>query len=451
MLGGSSLSGISGDKTQASRGERDYWVVKVNGSGDIQWNKRFGSSGFDELKQIYQLPSGRYILAGTSSSPAGGEKTLGTQGGKDFWVIKLAANGNLLWDKRFGGSLNDELGAIAPTLDEGFLLGGTSFSGVSGDRTQSTQGSADYWVVRINGNGEKVWDKRYGGPGADNLMSLGSTGTATGNFFIAGHSTSGIGGDKTQNKQGLKDFWMLKISGDGSKLWDARFGGTEDEGLRSIIITTDGGYLLGGRSESGVSGDKSQRSQGGSDYWIVKTSSTGVKQWDKRFGGSAYEEIRTVVQTADGGYLLGGRSDSGISGDRTQSSQGSTDFWLVKVAPEVLPAAPIQDLPALPVTVSNAALPEKSAVKNTPVSLLAYPNPFQGRVNVRFTLPQTQPVQVKMYNLQGQETATLFQGEAQANQEYQVEWKAGSQAAGMYLLQLQTPTKRYRQKLLFSR
>ncbi|QMU31038.1 T9SS type A sorting domain-containing protein [Adhaeribacter radiodurans] len=450
LLGGTSLSGVGGDKTQAGRGERDYWVIKVNSEGVKVWDKRFGGSGVDDLKQVFQLPSGRYILAGTSNSTANGDKTQGTRGGQDYWVIKLNNNGAMIWDKRYGGSLNDALESIAPTLDDGFLLGGSSFSGISGDRTQSTRGSADYWVVRINADGDVVWDKRYGGSGVDNLMSLGSTGTATGNFFIAGHSTSGVGGDKTQSNRGGKDFWMIKISGDGDKLWDSRFGGDKDEGLRSIIITADGGYLLGGRSESDISGDKTQKSQGGSDYWIVKTNSVGVKQWDKRFGGNAYDEIRAVLQTPDGGYLLGGRSDSGISGDRTQASQGSTDYWLVKVAPEVIEAPTTVTAPTTIVSAAN--LSESKVVEASPsLSVKAYPNPFQGKVTVQFTLPQTQPTQVKVYDIQGKETAILFQGEAQANQTYQVEWQADKQAAGMYLLQLQTPFKRSQYKLMLSR
>ncbi|QNF32137.1 T9SS type A sorting domain-containing protein [Adhaeribacter swui] len=449
LLGGSSLSGVGGDKTQASRGERDYWIVKIDAAGNKQWDKRFGGSGYDELKQVYQLPSGRYILAGTSNSPASGDKTIGSRGGQDFWVVKINSNGTFVWDKRYGGSLNDALQSIAPTLDDGFLLGGSSFSGISGDKTQSTRGNADYWVVRIDGDGNKIWDKRYGGTGTDNLMSLGSTGTATGNFFIAGHSTSGISGDKSQDSWGGKDFWMIKINGNGDKLFDSRFGGTENEELRSIIITADGGYLLGGRSESDVSGDKTQKTQGNSDYWVVKTNSTGVKQWDKRFGGNAYEEIRTVLQTPDGGYLLGGRSDSGISGDRTQASRGSTDFWLVKVAPEILEIRSSEI--ASSALASEVAISEKALESTVSLNLTAYPNPFQEKVNVHFTLPETQTVQILVYDSKGKVQATLFRGEAQANKTYHLEWQADNQATGMYLLQLQTKTNRSQCKLLLYR
>ncbi|PSR55169.1 hypothetical protein AHMF7605_17470 [Adhaeribacter arboris] len=440
LLGGSSLSGVSGDKSQASRGDRDYWVVKIDAQGNKEWDKRFGGSGYDELKKVLQLPSGRYILAGTSSSPASGDKSQGSQGAQDYWILKISTTGTKQWDKRFGGLLNDAFADLALTLDGGFLLGGTSVSGIGGDKTQSSRGSNDYWLVRITGEGVKIWDQRYGGTKEDVLLSLGSTGTSSGNFFIAGHSNSPVSGEKTQESQGGTDYWMLKINPEGNKLWDKRFGGSQQESLRSISITKDGGYVLGGSSYSGISGDKTQTSWGSSDYWLVKTNDKGVKEWDKRFGGNSYEELRTVRQTADGGYILGGKSTSGISGNKTQPSQGGTDYWLVKVAP---------------LTTSMVAVREETATEEaakTEVNLFkVYPNPAKEQVRVSFTLPQTQAAEVKVYDSQGREIATLFQGEAKADHKYELEWQAGNKPAGMYLLQLRTSTKRYLQKLLLAK
>ncbi|QMU31035.1 GEVED domain-containing protein [Adhaeribacter radiodurans] len=443
LLGGTSLSGNNGDKSEASRGDRDFWLVKISGTGAKLWDKRYGGSGFDELKQIQELANGNIVLAGNSNSPSGGNKSQNSRGGKDYWVIKINGKGSPLWDKRYGGSLDENLESITLTLNGGFLLGGSSLSGKNGDKTQASQGGSDYWLVRVDGNGNKVWDKRYGGAGEDNLMDLGSTGTSTGNFFLAGHSTSGIGGDKSQTSQGGKDFWMIKINDNGTKIFDKRFGGNGQEGLRKILLTPDGGYLLAGRSESGVSGDKTQTNQGSSDYWIVKTSSTGIKEWDKRFGGSSYDEIRTALVTSDGGYLLGGRSNSGVSADRTQPSQGGIDYWLVKVAPISIGA---------PKVAARKTTPAQASVVNKELGKLnAFPNPFAGRLTIHFTLPQTEPAQVKVFDLQGKEIVTLFNGQAQANQKYEVEWQASNKPAGMYLLQLQTPTLRQQQKLLLTK
>lgn len=443
LLGGSSLSNIGGDKTQPTRGERDFWIVKIDAQGNKRWDKRYGGTGSDELQLIRQMPSGSYILAGSTNSPASGEVGQGGRGGLDYWVIKINSTGTRTWSRRFGGDKDDNLESLTTTLDGGFLLGGSSASGISGDKTQKSRGNKDYWVVRITGEGDQVWDKRFGGGGEDNLMSMGSTGVTSDNFYIAGHTTSSGGGDKSQDSRGKKDFWMLKLNSDGAKLWDKRFGGSEDEGLRTIFLTTDGGYLLAGRSESGVSSDKTQNNWGSSDYWIVKTNALGQKQWDKRFGSNGYEEIRAALQTSDGGFLLGGRTYSGIGGDKTQSSQGDMDYWLVKVAPETrgIPRVAEREL-------TFAEKPAPTAEANL---LKAYPNPFQSQITVSFTLPETQLTTVKVYDMQGREITTLFQAEAKANQTYQVEWLAANKPTGIYLLQLQTPTQRQRQKLLLTK
>ncbi len=169
---------------------------------------------------------------------------------------------------------------------------------------------------------------------------------------------------------------------------------------------------------------------------MITVDEQGNQLQDQRFGGSGKEELRTVTQTKDGGLLLGGRSDSGVSGDRAQPSQGSTDYWLVKVAPATTRI----------VAARTATLVEEDEAELT--SVRAYPNPFQEKVTVSFTLPDTQKATVRVLDSQGQVVATLFQGEVQASRVYQVEWSANNQQAGMYLLQLQTATEQNTQKLL---
>src|SRR3954471_19481006 len=114
------------------------------------------------------------------------------------------------------------------------------------------------------------------------------------------------------------------------KQWDADFGGSENEQFSAAQQTTDGGYITGGYAESGISGDKTQDSRGSSDYWVVKTDANGVKQWDARFGGSSVDQLTCLQQTRDGGYILGGTSFSDAGGDKTQDSRGSSDYWIVK-------------------------------------------------------------------------------------------------------------------------
>ncbi|QMU31043.1 T9SS type A sorting domain-containing protein [Adhaeribacter radiodurans] len=440
LLGGSSLSGNSGDKTEANRGNWDYWIVKVDKQGNKEWDKTFGGSSSDNLRKVLQLPSGEYVLGGNSGSPKSGDKSQASWGSSDYWIIKLSSTGEKLWDKRYGGNLEEKLGSFSDTQGGGFLLAGSSYSGISGDKSQVSQGNNDFWLVQIDQDGNLLWEKTLGGNGQEEVYTLGrSNGT---NLFVAGTSTSGKSGDKSQASRGKKDYWLVKIDAKGTKLWDKTYGGSQDDELRFSEFATGGHYILAGYSYSGIGGDKTQASQGSSDYWIVEADEKGEKIVDQRFGGSGTEELRTIFQTKDGGLLLGGRSDSGVSGDRTQPSQGGMDYWLVKVAPVSSPIVAARE--ALPMTTE----PVKEAKLNL---LKVYPNPFRDRVTVSFTLPQTQPVSVKVYNNQGKELTTLFRGEAKADQTYEVEWQANNQAAGLYFLQMQTPTTPQQQKLLLTR
>ncbi|QMU31026.1 T9SS type A sorting domain-containing protein [Adhaeribacter radiodurans] len=440
LLAGSSLSGKDGDKTEKSRGLRDYWLVKVDGNGNLQWDKAFGGSGSDELEKVVQLSTGEYVLGGYSNSPADGEKSQGSQGGNDYWLIKISSTGAKIWDKRYGGSSEEILGSFTQTPEGGFLLAGNSLSGISGDKSQTSRGGSDYWIVRIDKDGNKVWDKTFGGSGEEKAYSVGRSGDS---YFMAGTSASGANGDKSQYSQGGQDYWLLKLDHNGNKVWDKRFGGSKDEKLQASTYTDKGLYVLAGSSYSGISGDKTQASHGGSDYWIVKVDENGQVVGDQRFGGNDKDELRTVFQSNDGGFLLGGRSYSGVSGDRTQASQGSSDYWLVKVAPETTS-----------VIAARETIIFKEPVPKTELTLLkAYPNPFKDKLTIHFNLPESQYVKVKLYDIQGRELKTLFQGQVQANQSYhyQLEWHTGNQATGLYLIQLHTFGKSYTTKLLLSR
>ncbi len=442
LLGGSSESGISGNKTQASQGSMDYWLIKISSTGSIQWNKRFGGSGYDYLNKVIQLNTGDYVVAGVSNSPISGDKTQDSRGGNDLWVLKLTGNGTKIWDKRFGGSLNEYVEGLVKIPEGGYLVGGYSNSGISGDKTQASQGGYDYWAVKVSPAGDKVWDKRFGGAADDRLAAL--IRTADGNYLLGGSSASAVSGNKTQPSQGGIDYWVVKINGSGTKLWDERYGGTAADQLTAMMQTTDGGYLLGGSSASGTGGEKTQASRGSTDFWLVKIAGNSTKQWDQRFGGSGTEDLRTISATKDGGYLLGGHSTSGVSGDKTQPSQGGTDYWLVKVAP----VTAILAANSARVNIPSATITE--AISS--INLSAFPNPFSEVVTISFTLPQTQTAALKLYDGQGREVSTLYRGQAEANIPQQVQWQPKTeQAAGLYIIRLQTPNRIETRKVLLTR
>ncbi len=333
ILGGYSYSAIGGDKTQATWGSYDYWIVKTDSLGSKQWDKDFGGTSADELSSLQQTADGGYILGGYSYSGIGGDKTQSTWGIEEYWIVKTDSLGNKLWDKDFGGTNDDELYSLQQTADGGYILGGYSYSGIGGDKTQPSWGFADYWIIKTDSLGNKLWDKDFGGTGDDEFYSLQQT--ADGGYILGGLSNSGISGDKTQAAWGGYDYWIIKTDSLGNKLWDKDFGGTDIDWLYSLQQTADGGYILGGYSYSGIGGDKTQATWGGSadnDYWIIKTDSLGIKQWDKDFGGTNQEDyFGNVSQTKEGGYLIAGTSYSNIGGDKTENnSLGIEQTWIVK-------------------------------------------------------------------------------------------------------------------------
>jgi hypothetical protein len=338
LLGGYSGSDISGDKTEANQGLYDYWVVKLDVTGNIEWQNTIGGYKEDDLHSVIQTTDGGYLLGGYSESGTNGDKTEPSQGFRDYWVVKLDGLGNILWQKAFGGNLNDYLNSVIQTIDGGYLLGGWSQSGISGDKSEANQGYYDYWVVKLDGLGNIQWENSLGGDSEDRLYSV--IQTTDGGFLLGGSSQSDLSGDKTEGNQGYysSDYWVVKLDGSGNIMWQNTIGGNSDDELYSVIQTTDGGYLLGGSSNSPISGDKTEVNQGyesyTTDYWVVKLDGSGNIMWQNTIGGDDYDLLYSVIQTSDGGYLLGGTSSSEISGDKTEASQGYSDYWVVKLTEE---------------------------------------------------------------------------------------------------------------------
>jgi hypothetical protein len=301
-----------------------------------KWDVRFGGFLADGMWSCIQTTDGGYIMGGGVYSGIGGDKTQDnwdtTYNTYDFWVVKTDSLGNKEWDKRFGGFSDDgiETSSLYQTGDAGYVLAGLSSSGVGGDKTQPSWGGWDYWMVKIDAQGNKLWDKRFGGT-ADDLLFAAAMTTDGGNI-LCGTSYSDISGDKTQNNWGGTDYWVVKTDSAGNKLWDKRFGGYSDDFLYAMQATSDGGYILGGISMSDTGGDKTQPNWdiGWYNYWVVKIDSLGNKLWDHVYGGTQEDDLRAILETPDKGFLFGGYSLSDSGGDKTQNSFGSYDYWIVK-------------------------------------------------------------------------------------------------------------------------
>jgi hypothetical protein len=333
FLSAESVSGKSFDHSQAARGQYDYWVIKLDASGNKQWDRSFGTDSLDALTDAWPTADGGYLLAGYSyATSAQGDKSEAGRGGGDYWLIKLDAQGNKLWDRTYGGVEDDLSMQGQPTPDGGCILMGTTASPAGGDVSQAGTGPAgdwDYWLIKLDAQGNKQWDRRYGG--ADGEDGQACILTPDGGYLIGGFSSSGQSGDKSQPSRGDLDYWIVKIDAQGTKQWDKTLGSSGSDYLnRGLCLLSGGGYVVVGTSRGGASGDRSQPTRGGDDCWAVGLSPTGQQLWDAAYGGDSQEVARAACATSDGGFILTTPSFSAVSGDRTVAQHGLGDQWTLK-------------------------------------------------------------------------------------------------------------------------
>jgi hypothetical protein len=333
ILGGYSYSEISGVKESAHYGGGDFWIVKLNSSGARQWDASFGGENYEGIHALQQTADGGYILGGVSFSGLSGNKSAVQHGEGDFWIVKVDSSGAKEWDRALGGSSHDVLRALQQTTDGGYIVGGVSASPVSGNKTSVNYGATDYWVVKFDAAGDKQWERSFGGSEADELQTVRQT--RDGGYILCGNSSSPASGNKTSgiHGDGASDGWVVKLDANGQKQWEQCLGGDDADELCSVLQTGDGGYIAGGTSDSTVSGNKSADGFGGRDYWIVKLDAAGQREWEGSYGGDDSDELHSIHQTSDGGYVVGGLSSSRVSGNKSSDSgaAGAPEYWMLKL------------------------------------------------------------------------------------------------------------------------
>jgi len=279
---------IAGYKGSYETGEMDVWLIKTDSKGNKDWDKALGGNGNDAGSSAWQTSDGGYIVIGTTESYGAGEA--------DVWLVKTDSTGNKEWDSTFGGSEDDSGSAVQQTSDGGYIVVGNTWSYGDGD--------SDIWLIKTDSEGNKEWDRAFGGSGSDMGFSVQQTGN--GGYIIAGYTDSyGAGED---------DVWLIKTDFNGNKEWDKTFGGSGMDAGRSVRQTGDGGYIIAGSTYSYGAGSL--------DVWLIKTDSDGNKEWDGTFGGSDSDVGGLVRQTSDGGYIVSGETES--------YGAGGSDIWLIK-------------------------------------------------------------------------------------------------------------------------
>ena len=301
--------------------------MKLDANGNILWQKAYGGNVGDWLPSIHQTSDGGFIAAGGTASSGAGKS--------DAWVLKLTANGSTQWQKTYGGLEDDWINQIRQTADGNYIAAGMTKSFGAGDQ--------DVWLLKLKSNGEIEWEKTYGGTGTDTALSVQQT--SEHGYVVTGYTRS-FG-------TGKQDVWVLKVASDGVPLWQKAFGGQEDDVAYSIQQTLDGGYIAAGYTYSFGGGSE--------DSWVLKLDSGGNIEWEETYGGGKNDLAYSIQQTSDEGYIMAGITDSfGVWG---------SDLWVLKLDSNGdLPGCPlIGTSNAIVINTTAAETSSSATVKNTSI------------------------------------------------------------------------------------
>ncbi|MBW2937090.1 hypothetical protein KXJ69_03170 [Aureisphaera sp. CAU 1614] len=305
--------------------------------GEIDWIKTYGGSDIDQAVAIVEADDGNYVVAGSTRS-TDGELASKPTSDSDYWVLKISsADGSIMWNKVYGGTEDEVASSITKTSDGGYVLSGYSRSPNDQCGTQPNAGFHDYWLLKIDGNGNEMWCQNFGYSGSDQAFDVFETNE--GGYFATGFfDVSASGGEGNNDRQGagnahgVGEFWAIKMDSDGEFIWTRYFGGYNNDRSYDALQTPDNGFLLIGSSES-IPEENSdiELNHGSYDFWVVKVNSAGTKEWTKTYGGIEIDVAYAITPTPDGNYFIVGDSRS-IDQD-VSNNYGNADVWLIKISP----------------------------------------------------------------------------------------------------------------------
>ena len=303
----------------------DFLASKFSAENTLEWQKTFGGSEDDKALDIIQTLGGDFIILGSSESSD--LDVSENAGSKDFWLVKLSNKGILLWEKSFGFSGIDYGTTLLETKEGGFLITGvldvTASNGQGNAKSTATKHSGgDYWAIKTDHTGTLEWSRFFGGSFTE--VPSGVLETDAHNFIIVGSSDSND--FNISNSKGSYDFWIIKISTEGTLLWEKSFGGSEIDEAKAITRTNDGNFIIVGDTRSA---DKNvSKNNGAADIWVLKVSSEGNILWEKTIGGANFDAARAIYKTQDNGFLIAGSSRSL---DNDFENKGQNDALILKI------------------------------------------------------------------------------------------------------------------------
>ncbi|MGB0788881.1 MAG: hypothetical protein ACPGQR_05035, partial [Marinirhabdus sp.] len=306
----------------------DFWILKLDSSGALQWEKSFGFPGSDQAFNVLQTSDGGYFASGfidvTASNGQGNDdrdNSANPHGVGEYWAIRMDSDGDFIWRRYFGGTNNDRSYGALQASDGGFLLVGTSES--TDFDISNSKGSYDLWAIRINASGAKLWERSFGGSLVDVGYSV--TPTADGNYLFVADTRSSD--QDVSDPKGNADAWLVKFSDSGNFLWEKTYGGTQFDSARDAVQLPDGKFLVVGGSRS-TDGDLANNN-GESDAWFFVTDADGELLYSKTLGGTQIDFLNSVAALSGTEIILAGNSES--DDVDISENKGSKDLLLIKL------------------------------------------------------------------------------------------------------------------------
>lgn len=323
---------VDGDIIDNTEQVNMYWLVKTDSDGNLQWSRTYGGSDDDRAEHLIQTSDGGYLLAGYSTSTDGDISQ--NAGFYDHWIVKLDGSGEIEWERSYGFSGSDQLFSVIQTTDGGYFTGGfldvsasegagndgfTNPSDTHSDTRAVQHGVGEFWGHKLDANGNLEWRRYFGGTNNDRVYQV--IQAQDGGLLMVGASESND--FDVSNSRGSYDFWAVRVDQQGNLLWEQSYGGSEIDIAYAATATTDGGYLLAGDTRSN---DLDVTNFiGSADVWLVKIDDSGNLQWQKTLGGSNFESARAITPYNDGYAITGGsRSADG----NVTTNAGQNDIWI---------------------------------------------------------------------------------------------------------------------------
>jgi len=413
LLCGSSNSSVSGTKTVPSNGHYHIWLQKIGYDGEVIWQKGYFTNNDVTFSEIGAIGNDEFLISSYTNSGISGDKTTNGYGGLDGWLLKIDGEGNKIWDVSIGTEYNDFGFSFGGYFDNGdALIFTNSMQGASGSKSENNYGDFNFWLVRLDSStGELVWDKTIGSGGVGE--SLGNIKIINNEIFMFVSSGSGISGLRTVEKKGLEDIWFVHLNENAEILSQKSFGGDLYES-GCTFTDKNNNILLAIGSNSNTSIDKTEDSRGGRDIWFLKLDLDGNILSQKTVGGNGTDLPTNIVVQPNGNYLVSSLSESGVSGEKNtpRISTAYSDVWIV-------------ELDAITLNVEN--LNEQNN------NFLIYPNPSFNECNIAFD----EPVDLRNAILYDNSGRIVLQKEFQSGKKSNYLLNVSSLAKGNYTLVLE--------------